>query len=235
MTRMKFATAACLLWLVNSAGWCSPMAALPYPQGATVGMVGDEMLVNGLPSRVREIRWPGRSRADLIEFYRVRLITRESAKPMRIGSTDIVSGMLGHTLVTVMAHDGAGGAAYAKLMQADLTRPSRVDLSKSTPAGSQVLTHVESVDAGRASSVLMYANTQTIEANVDFAIERMQGRGYRVSSKEQASSFADSGTVVTLSDGGGSDVSMTVTSKKGMQVVTIQTIATVGTAVGGRQ
>ncbi len=230
MKRVMSAFAAVALCLLTGAAWGTSMPALPYPQGSTVGMVGDEMIVNGLPSRVREIRWPGRKRAELIEFYKVRLVARKTSMPLRMGDTDIVSGMLGRTYVTVMAHDGAGGAAYAKLMQADLSRPSRVDLASSTPTGSRMLTHVESMDAGRASSILMYANTQSIETNVDFAVDRMQARGYRVSGKERDSVAGEPGTVVTLSDGQGSDVTMSVMLKKGLQVVTIQTIAAVGSS-----
>jgi hypothetical protein len=225
-----------VVWLFIAAMNVQAMPPLPYPKGATVGVVGDAMVVNGLPSRVRELRWKGHGQQELVDFYASRLLRRQDAKPMRVGDTVILSGMLHATYVTVMTHE-TKGVAYAKLMQADLTRPARMDIKTLAPLGSQMLTHVESMDGGRHATTLMYANRHSSEANVDFVVARMAPLGFKVTGRAAALSADQPGPVVALEDGRGGHVMVTVMPKKGHHVVTIQSMASIAplaNAAGGR-
>ncbi len=201
------------------------MPQVPYPSGSTIGVIGDEMIVNGFVSRVREIRWPGHGREELINFYRGKLFTRSGAKSIVLGQNEIVSGFLGRTYVTVVAHNGPGGVGFGKLMQADLSRAVQTDWQSAMPAGSKMLTQVDSQDGGRISSIVMYANAQSIDANTDFAVKRLQStQRLSVSVDQRSDVDGQPGRVVVLSNGMGGETVVTAVTKKGMQVVTVQSM-----------
>jgi hypothetical protein len=204
------------------------MPDIPVPTGSSVSVLGEQLVVNGLDARLREIRYKG-SREQLVSFYKARLQRRVDAPTTVQGGKEIIAGFLGSTYITVIAEDGPGGRSAARVMQTSMTPTARRDHRSGLPPQSQIHSQVDSQDGDRVSSLVVFSNTHSIDANVDFVAQRLRSTmGLSIVSSDTREESGKTVRVVHLADGRGGDAVMTVTSQGTSRHVVLNTLASIG-------
>jgi hypothetical protein len=213
---------------VAATGSPAAMPDIPVPAGSSVSVLGEQLVVNGLDARLREIRYKG-SREQLVSFYKARLQRRVDAPTTVQGGKEIISGFLGPTYITVIAEDGPGGRSAARVMQTSLTPTVRRDHRSGLPPQSQIHSQVDSKDGDRVSSLVVFSNAHSIDANVDFVAQRLRSTmGLSIVSSDTHEDAGKTIRVVHLADGRGGDAVMTVTSQGASRHVVLNTLASIG-------
>lgn len=166
---------ATMLWAPpGGAGW----PELPSPRNAKVEQIGEDVRLNGIPMRMQRVLSTGRP-ADTMRFYRAALGPRHSEERLPDGlllaqgrgdyfltvRIKVLGPTSTETLISVSDARGAQGAA---------NRP----LGFPIPAETQVLSDMESTDAGKTSRQLVLVNRHSIDANVAFITRTLRERGY---------------------------------------------------------
>ncbi len=197
-------------------------------------VVGDNMVVNGLPASLWEIDVKG-TRADVLSFYRARLLRRSDVPVLSRQEHDIMSGWLDGAYVTVVVTDGPKpGSVSARLLKTQIANASVRTPPSNLPPGSTVHSQVDSSDGGRISSLLVYSNQQSADANVDHVIAALKkSMTMSVTEVVPGRALHDSRTVY-LTNGRGSDAVFTVASKGDRRVMTLNTLSSVTGQEQGR-
>lgn len=163
---LRTALAALFMFVASSAaasegGW----PALPMPTDArSFGTSGEQLKVNGLPTRIDGFV-SSRSPDDLGAWYRQQL--GQPIADGRIGKRRILGKKSGTDYyITVQLDEVAGGTrgvvSVASLKDADRHHASVLATSEQwrnrLPAGSRLLSHIASGEAGHASIHLVFSN-----------------------------------------------------------------------------
>jgi hypothetical protein len=161
------------------AGW--PQVELP--DGARADSIGDDMRLNGVPTRILRFS-SAQEPAAVLDFFRGRWGTRRVENS--VGPHRLLGRREGDYFITVrvQAH-GRGTAGLVSV--ADLRagsharqRPAGVPL----PADSVVLSDLESVDGARRARQLVVANAAGSPANAAFFESRLADKGLRLQRRE---------------------------------------------------
>ncbi len=200
-------------------------AVMPVPPSAQVSLVGERMVVNGLPASLRELEVRG-TRDDVLGFYRARLIRRADAPVISQDGHDILSGWhQGHYVTVVVSDAKKSGFVTARLLQTDMKTPGVRRPPANLPAGSQVHSQVDSLDGGRVSSLLVFSNLQSVDANVNHVTSTLkQSMGMRVI-EDSAHPISRDARVVYLTNDRGADSVLTISTDNGRRVVTLNTMS----------
>lgn len=165
-----------MLWM--SPGWAG-WPEVPSPRNAKVEGVGEHVRLNGVPMRMQRVLSTGKS-ADIIEFYRAALGPKRAEEKLPDGillaqgrgdyfvtiRVKVLGPSFTETLISVSDARGAQNSA---------NRP----LGFPIPAETQVLSDMESTDAGKTSRQLVLINNHSIDTNVAFISRTLQARGYK--------------------------------------------------------
>lgn len=222
-------TLACVIAAASGMAWSAGMPTLPLPPNAKVGNLGDEMVVNGLPSRLREVRVVG-AKSVLIDFYKSNLTRHASTPTIVQGDTEIVAGFVGRSYVTVIARNSpVPGQATARVMQTDMSKRSTFDYRAGLPSGSEIHSQVDSHDGGRVSSLVVFSNRQSVEANADFVVSRLkQTMGMTVSESSNQEQHGHPAKLMQLTNDRGGDALLSVSSRGERRYVVLNTMNTMG-------
>lgn len=156
---------------------------LPVPDDAKVVVVGEDMNINGLPTRISELS-SSRSPEEILSYYRQEWqAPAVSDGPGYIekeaGGWQILSRYEEPYFYTVQVSESAMGSSFGFLavsMPMELVNYEPEELAM--PAGSEILSDVVSDDAGKRGRVVHFKNSQSIEANYNFYVKRYLADGW---------------------------------------------------------
>jgi hypothetical protein len=203
--------------------------APPVPLGSRVSAVGDNMVVNGIPASVHEAEVRATT-VEVVEFYKDRLVRRKEAPVISRGGHEIVSGWLeGKYVTVVVAPSKRDGYSIARIMQSDMTKPVQRTPPSQLPPGSKVHSQVDSMDAGRVSSVLVFSNSSSIDANVDHIASSLKNNmNLEVTEAAPSTRAGQASKTVYFSNGRGADAVLTAMVEGSKTTLTLHTLSTLG-------
>jgi hypothetical protein len=152
------------LFVVGRAVAAEPWPEIPSPPKAGVEWIGDDMRVNGVPTRVMQFQSKV-SRAEVVEYYRAYwtggYTTKPSIKPLGPAAT-VISQRHGPYFMTVKVEDAAQGASHGLISVARVAG-SKVSLDPGDLPllpGGHVISVVESHDPGKRSREVVVLASQ---------------------------------------------------------------------------
>jgi len=211
------ALAALLCASASWAGW----PEVPSPRNAKVEQIGEQVRLNGVPVRMQRVLSDDKPKA-VIQFYREALGARRAEEKLPDGllfaqgrgdyfvtvRVKVLGPSFTETLVSVSDARGAENAA---------NRP----LGFPVPAGTQVLSDMESTDAGKVSRQLVLMNNHSINANVVSITKALQERGYEPQSGDTQN--LESGRVLMFG-GANREARLVVIRRDGASNVVLTTV-----------
>lgn len=207
-----------MLW--TSQGWAD-WPEVPSPRSSKVEQIGEQVRLNGIPMRMQ--RALSREKpADIIKFYRSALGPKHAEEKLPDGlllaqgqgdyfvtiRIKVLGPLFTETLISVSDARGAQNAA---------NRP----LGFPIPAGSQVLSDMESTDAGKTSRQLVLVNNHSVDTNVDFVSKTLQARGYKPQPAETTKQGAGR---VLMFGGANREAQLVVVRRDGASNVVLTTV-----------
>lgn len=202
-----------LIWTIPTL-ICTPASAaewpdFPWPDSASVVIVGENVNINGLPAKIWELS-SAQTPEEVLNYYR-----QEWKKPAvpggpgfiekEAGGWQVISRSEEPYLYTVQVTESSMGSSKGFLA---VSRPMELvgyqaeDFAK--PAGSEVLSDVVSDDAGKRGRVVQFKNSQSIQANYNFYRNRYLADGWA----ELSQLPADRNKALILMNKGSGEVSI---------------------------
>jgi hypothetical protein len=174
-------------------GWAWP-TTLPVPSGVLVSVVGEEMLVNGIPVRAYEYFWRN-DKQSLLDFYS-NLWHEDNAndeKPsvikMLLGEWNVLSHLEdGYNVTVQYKEDGIKGVRVLLGISPlprmlDKNRLGRIESKIKLLPGMTMLSVVESVDAGVRSETHWIDSSNSIEKTAQILGRYYSDEGFFVNRK----------------------------------------------------
>ena len=206
--------------LCASAGWAG-WPEVPSPRNAKVEQIGEQVRLNGVPMRMQRVLSDDKPKA-VIQFYRAALDPKYIEQKLPDGilfaqgrgdyfvtvRVKVLGPSFTETLVSVSDARGAENAA---------NRP----LGFPIPAETQVLSDMESTDAGKVSRQLVLMNNHSIDANVVSITKALRERGYKPQSGDTQN--LESGRVLMFG-GANREARLVVVRKDGVSNVVLTTV-----------
>lgn len=174
----------CSLFLFSAPVTALDNSEFSAPEDARLKAVGDDLNINGLPTRVWEIS-STRSPEEVLAFYRQEWQRpAESEGPGYIekeaGGWQIISRSEDPYLYTVQLREAAMGSSFGFLaVSTPMELADHTPDEFARPAGSELLMDLKSDDAGKRGRVVQFKNRQSVEANYRFYRKRYMARGWR--------------------------------------------------------
>lgn len=208
--------------LCASSGWAG-WPELPLPPGSRAESIGEQIRLNGVPMRMQRVLSDAKPNT-VIQFYREALGARRTEEELPDGllfaqgrgdhfvtvRVKVLGPSFTETLVSVSDARGAKNAA---------NRP----LGFPIPAETQVLSDMESTDAGKVSRQLVLMNNHSILTNIASITKALQERGYELQSGDTQN--AKSGRVLMFG-GANREARLVVVRKDGASNVVLTTVQT---------
>ena len=186
---------------------------LAPPDGSVVERLGDAMVVSGRPATIDHIVVP-QPPADVVRHYRKALDENATGKIVeyRLKGDQILSRKVGEHFVTVRVHTALNGDADVWIMTTPMQPPSSARGALPShlvlPAGSRILSNVETLDgARRAHTVIVTANA-AVSATQDFLKRSLGERGFTLVASDASGN--DPARRVLLFQRGTEDVMATI-------------------------
>lgn len=237
MTRGRWLVHCCLIvsaWcLPGLSCWAEGFSDLPTPEGARVASLGDNMRINGARARLMQLTFPGKPE-DLLQFYRDKFASGGLSGPARPGGgPSAVMGLIDDNLVTVRIAGVADNRVFAQVMQSlpeDLKQSASAEAiakaQSEMPPRSQRISDIESYDRGARSKLTIYTNEHSVDANVDFVRQRLEGSKFKQGERlEDAQTHS---TTVWYSAGAGADARLVIRDAGERRMVTLNVVQTLG-------
>jgi hypothetical protein len=152
---------------------------IPAPRGARVESIGEHVRLNGIPMRMHRVLAGQRPEA-VLAFYRDTLGTRHAEQ--RLSDGHILSQERGDYFITVRIKALAANLTEVLVSASDMLEAKRAanrPLGFNLPAESEVLSDMESTDAGKRSRQLVINNSHTLPANLQSFTRELAARGLR--------------------------------------------------------
>lgn len=164
-----------LLPLFGYADWPS----LPFPDGAEVESVGENVRLNGVPMRMYRVLSDD-GVASILSFYRDALGPNHAEA--RVHQVSILSQMQGDYFISVRVKQAGSNSTETLLAIShdDGRQQKGLPLGFTLPAGSELLSDMESTDNGKLARQLIFTNHLSMDANSDFMQAMLQEKGYRL-------------------------------------------------------
>ncbi|HUI60948.1 MAG TPA: hypothetical protein VLX90_12025 [Steroidobacteraceae bacterium] len=170
------------LFLTSVVQASEPWPEIPSPPKARVEWVGDNMRVNGVPTRIMEFQSKS-SRDEIVEYYRAYWTgaypKNPSIKPL--GEATVISQWHGPYLMTVKVED-AGDATSQGLIAVSRVAGSKASLDAgSLPLmpGARVISVIESDDPGKHSREVVVLNPQPPQSVLQFYQTSYENGGWQ--------------------------------------------------------
>ncbi len=177
-------------WLVASVvalGFANGVAArdtpnVPAPPGAKEMSIGEQIRVNGVAMDVYEFVAPA-SFADVMAFYRA-LWARETPPSEitsnRLGDWQVLGRQLQGWHQTVQLRPIAGGGTEGRVAVTDVSRKPSAPAAPPLPlpAGSEVVSTVESIDGSRAAVQIVAESPLSIDGTIRWLTAGASKRGW---------------------------------------------------------
>jgi len=166
----------CLIALPAWADW----PEIPYPWDAKVESIGEQVRLNGVPMRMRQVIF-NQSTQETVRFYRERLGPKLAEEKLAGGERILAQGR-GDYFITLRIRPVSGNTSMALISVSDMRAAREASgrpLGFILPADSRVLSDMESTDAGKQSRQLVFQNQLDINTNRSSLARELQSRGYR--------------------------------------------------------
>ncbi|MEM6998383.1 MAG: hypothetical protein AAF419_00920 [Pseudomonadota bacterium] len=158
----------------------------PPPPQAKIGILGDDMVVNGIPTEIRQFA-TSKSIDDVVEFYKELWEGDDKDQPEYTVSDalppwKIVTHIEDDYLLTVqVASDGKRGSS-GYLAVSPLIPEKKPELGKNFPMmrGSKVINDISSTDSGKKGRTLLFRNSNSVQSNANFYKNHFEKRGWAV-------------------------------------------------------
>ena len=174
-----FALLVLLAAVAPSAALADAWPALTHPQDARIEPVGERVRVNGVPMRLTRVITALPTEAATAH-YRGTLGT--PVAHAQTGHTQVLTQARGDFFITVSITPLADGRSEALTAVAD-SRAAREAAGRpfglTLPAGSELLSDMESIDGGLASRQLVLVNPHSLRTNLDRLSASLAARGLR--------------------------------------------------------
>lgn len=191
----------------------SPHSAPKFapPDGSTVDRLG-ETVVDGRPMAIEHVVVP-RLPADVLRHYRKALDDKATGRIVerKLAGDQILARRIGDHFVTVRVRPVADGSSDVWIM----TTPMRPSAARSglpahlaLPAGSRVLSNVETVDGGRRAYTIIATADAAVSATQDFLKRSLGDRGFTLVASDASGN--DPSRRVLLFQRGIEDVMVTI-------------------------
>lgn len=183
------------------------------PEGSAVERLGDSMIVNGRPMTIDHVIVP-RSPDDVLRHYRRALNEIASGKIVesKLAGDKILARKVGENFVTVRVRPAPGGASDVWIMTTPMRPPasakSGLPAHLVLPAGSRILSNVETVDGGRRAHTVIATAEAAVSATQDFLKRSLGERGFSLVTSD--TSRQDPSRRVLLFQRGTEDVMVTI-------------------------
>lgn len=170
------------------------------------------MIVNGRPMTIEHVTVQ-RPPADVLRHYRKTLEDKTSGKTVerRINGDEILARRVGDQFVTVRVRPTASGASDVWVMTTPMRPPvsaAPLPAHLALPAGSRVLSNVETVDGARRAHTVIAMSEAATAATQDFLKRSLGERGFSLVASD--SSREDPSRRVMLFQRGTEDVMVTI-------------------------
>ena len=170
---LNFWTSQCL------AGWPS----LPYPENARVETIGDQMRLNGVSMRMHRIL-SGQDVEQTLNFYK-KALGAKFAEAEFYGAHILSQERAGY-FITIKINRLNASLTEILLSISDGRTPKSaagLAIGLALPSDSELLSDMESVDAGINSRQIIFNNAHSMQANADFIAKVLHGKGYALQPK----------------------------------------------------
>lgn len=191
-----------------------------YPQGAKVLIVASNMVMNGVPMAINELRW-NEPPEQLLRFYRGRWeALGQKVFETPVGEWRTVGTLDGECYYTVQVKAAEDGS-YALV---GVTRAPRnaasAEPGKGFPmlSGSRVANDIEHKDGIKNARTLLLNNRFSIEANASFYLRALAGQGWEVMMDRSVATEKGPSRVLVWRRGG-EEASMTIGRSAGGAMV----------------
>lgn len=208
--------------------WAAPK--FPAPPDSTVGMLGESMVVNGIPMHIRQFV-SRKSVHDVLEYYRQYWPKGTEEKP-GYTETDILTpwniitrvedGYLMTLQVTEQGDRGSHGLlGMSKLPNLERDLPV---LGKDFPKmrGSTVFNDIHSKDIGKQGRTLQLSNQFSVETNANYYRDHYTNQGWSV---DMDKGFSNGNSYAQRFSNGNRSVTITINKGKNGSVIVAQTEA----------
>jgi hypothetical protein len=219
------------LGLLSTVAKAEGFVDLPVPEGARVSSLGDQMRINGVRARLKEVSYAGKPE-ELLQFYRDKFEAGGLNGPAREGGgISAVVGLVDDNMVTVRIAGVAGGRVTAQVMQSlpeELSpaalREAQAAAQAEMPPQSQRVSDIESYDRGARSKLIIYINEHSVDTNIDFVRERLAESKFAQGDRHLDPQTRT--TTVWYGAGAGSDARLSVRDAGGRRTVTLNVVRT---------
>lgn len=196
---------------------------VPAPGNSKIERIGDEVRLNGVPMRMQRVLSKGRLQ-EVIDFYRGALGPKHAEEKIP-GGLLLAQGQ-GDYFVTIRVRRLSPSITETLVSVSDARRAREAanrPLGFPIPTDTQVLSDMESVDAGKSSRHLVLINNHSVDSNVNFITGTLQARGY-------AMQTADTQKLATgrvlMFGGANREARLVVMRKDGSSKVVLTTVQT---------
>lgn len=185
---------------------------LSAPDGSSVERVGDSMMINGRPVTIDHLVLP-MAPADAVRYYRRALDEKSSGKVVayRLKGDQILARKIGEHFVTVRVQSALNGTSEVWIMTTVMQPPpsaAALPSHLSLPAGSRLLSNVETIDRGRRAHTIIATADAAVSATQDFVKRSLGDRGFSLVTSDASS--LDESRRVMLFQRGMEDVMVTI-------------------------
>lgn len=174
---MKTSRLALCLLMTSVAAHASPWPRVNPPPDARVETIGEQIRLNGIPMHMARIRARSAT-AEMLDHYREAL-----GKPVahaQVADTHVLSQRRGNHFITVSINATDDGLSEALLSIADMQAARQAadrPLAFRLPAGSEILSDLESVDGPISARQLVLENAHTLRTNLEQLSRSLADRG----------------------------------------------------------
>lgn len=174
-----FALLVLLAAVAPSAALADAWPALTHPQDARIEPVGERVRVNGVPMRLTRVITTLSAEAAVAHYQRT---LGAPVAHAQTGHTQVLAQARGEFFITVSIAPLADGRSEALTAVAD-SRAAREAAGRpfglTLPAGSELLSDMESIDGGLGSRQLVLINPHSLRTNLDRLSASLAARGLR--------------------------------------------------------
>jgi len=174
-----FALLVLFAWAAPSAALADTWPALAHPQDARIEPVGERVRVNGVPMRLTRVITTLPADAAAAHYQRA---LGAPVAHAQTGHTQVLAQARGDFFITVSITPLPDGRSEVLSSVAD-SRAAREaagrPLGFALPAGSELLSDMESIDGGLASRQLVLINPHSLRTNLDRLSASLAARGLR--------------------------------------------------------
>ena len=211
---------AALLWA--PAGWAQ-WPEVQAPPHSRVENIGDQVRLNGIPMRMQRVM-SGDAPKEILRFYRQALGPRLAEQTLPDGYL-LAQGRGDYFLTVRIKLLGPGtteilvSVSDARAARDAAGRPLGFQL----PADTQLLSDMESSDAGKMSRQLVFINAHSVDANVDSLTRTLRALGYK---PQPGSTHKSENKRVLMFDGANREARLIAVRKDGFSHVVLTTVQT---------